>query len=264
MTDQVRSPVVAGRFYQRSPQRLREHIAELLDSAEGESSGLARAYVVPHAGYVFSGGVAAQVYARLRSHREQISTVVLLGPSHFEPLRGTALSPHRQWETPLGLQRVASLPAELQAALRVDATPHEREHAIEVQIPFIQECLPEVEILPVAVGVSQYIEVADLIARIMDATSGDGATVLLCSTDLSHYHDGATATEIDERTAEAMVDLRPDDISTSDACGVFALRACLEWARREGLRPELLRLTHSGEVSGHHDRVVGYAAMSLR
>ncbi|GAB3646095.1 AmmeMemoRadiSam system protein B [Glycomyces tarimensis] len=253
----VRPPAVAGRFYSADPTRLRAEIARLIDAVDTGGDPLEAAYIVPHAGHRFSGPVAAQVYARLAAHRDRVKRVVLVGPSHHHPLRGYAAAPYTAWETPLGPVNVAAT-----GVVGSSLLPHEVEHSLEVQLPFLQVALGDgFEITPVAVGMSQTPEAARMIAALMAEAGED--TVLLCSTDLSHYHDLETAERIDESTAEAIRALRPREISTSHACGVFALRGTVAWADATGRRPRQLALGTSADATGQTDRVVGYPAFAV-
>ncbi|WP_100447627.1 AmmeMemoRadiSam system protein B [Glycomyces xiaoerkulensis] len=257
-SDTVRPPAVAGRFYPADAGRLREQITELLDAVEVDpAESLAPAYIVPHAGYRFSGSVAAEVYARLAAHRDRIGRVVLVGPSHYHPLRGHAAAPYTSWETPLG--RLAAAPTQVVGSSRL---PHAEEHSLEVQMPFLQVALGgEVEVTPVAVGMSQIPDTARIVGGLVEE-AGDDA-VVLCSTDLSHYHDAATAGRLDAATAAAIEGLRPREISTSDACGVFALRGAVAWADATGRRPRRLALRTSADATGQTERVVGYPAFAV-
>ncbi|GAB3234895.1 AmmeMemoRadiSam system protein B [Glycomyces halotolerans] len=256
-SDTVRPPAVAGRFYTADPTRLRSHITGLLDAVETHTEPLEAAYIVPHAGYRFSGPVAAEVYARLAAHRDRIRRVVLVGPSHYHPLRGHAAAPYTAWETPLGRVKAAATQVVGSSLL-----PHAREHALEVQLPFLQVALgDEVEVTAVAAGMSQTPDTAKIIAALVEE-AGDG-TVLLCSTDLSHYHDQETATRMDTATAEAIRALRPREISTNHACGVFALRGTVAWADATGRRPRQLARATSADATGQTERVVGYAAFAV-
>ena len=248
----VRPAAVAGQFYPGNPETLRRKIESMLDAVSvPDSDELARAYVVPHAGHRYSGPVAAHVYARLRAHAAKVKRIVLIGPSHFVPLQGLAGSPATGWRTPLG---DVSTPAA--AGIATDAAVHEREHSLEVQLPFLQVCLgPDVAVTPIAVGKSTIAEAATGINGLVDAD-----TVLLCSTDLSHYHDEATAKRLDRATADAVLEAEPRRIKTSDACGVFALRGTVAWAAHHGLHARELKLGTSADTIGPPERVVGYPA----
>lgn len=256
-SDTVRPPAVAGRFYPADPERLRADITRLIDAVGPVSEPLAAAYVVPHAGYRYSGPVAAEVYARLAAHRGRIRRVVLVGPSHQYPLRGHAAAPYTAWRTPLG--DVAAAATNVVGSSRL---PHEAEHALEVQLPFLQVALGEdIEVTPVACGMSQTPDTARIIGALL-AEAGDD-TVLLCSTDLSHYHDQETAARVDAATAEAIRSLRPREIAPQHACGVFALRGTVAWADATGRRPRQLALATSADTAGNPERVVGYPAFAI-
>lgn len=254
----VRPPAVAGRFYTADPVLLREETAQRIEAVSiPEDEPLARAYIVPHAGHRFSGAVAAEVYARLARHRDRIEHVILLGPSHHHPLRGHSAAPYAGWETPLG-----TVAARATNVVGSSLLPHTQEHSLEVQLPFLQVALGEdFTVTPVAVGMSRTPDTARIVAALL-AEAGEG-TVLLCSTDLSHHHDLETARRIDETTVEAVRGLRPREISTSHACGVFALRGTVAWADATGRRPRLLALGTSADAGGSTDRVVGYPAFAV-
>jgi AmmeMemoRadiSam system protein B len=217
--------------------------------------------VVPHAAYQYSGQVAATAYALLQDVAS-IRHVVLLGPAHFVFLTGCAVSGADAWTTPLGAV-ACDAPLRLlvteKGASTSDAV-HEGEHALEVQVPFLQRILePGFAILPVAVGRTDPAEVAELIS----ALSAEPDTMVVVSTDLSHYHDEETAKRLDRETARAVVDRDPWGIGEEAACGVFALRAIVEHARRNELGVRLLDLRTSADVAGDRARVVGYGAFAV-
>lgn len=261
----VRQPVVAGTFYPADPAALAATVDRLVDAVDvpaGER--LAPAYVVPHAGYRYSGPIAAQVYARLREHAAQVERIVLVGPAHRMALTGAAVPLANRWRTALGdveidVDNARRLATSGLAA--VSDVPHGREHSLEVQLPFLQRVLGRRRVpalLPVCIGRSTVEDAA----AVIDAAAGDG-TVVLCSTDLSHYLTHAQAQERDGRTAEAIVELEPERIGVRDACGVFALRGLLGWARARRLVATMLDLRTSADTAGSPDRVVGYCATAL-
>jgi hypothetical protein len=267
----TRRPAVAGRFYPRSPTTLAATVDRLLDAVEvPDGEPLAAAYVVPHAGYVFSGPTAALVYARLRRHAGRIEKVVLIGPAHFVPLTGCAAPASQAWATPLGELPVAD-PTALTGHVSVDDAPHAPEHSLEVQLPFLQRALGRsVPILPIAVGRTAADAVAGALAAAVEGWAGPPGgiaagtgSIVLCSTDLSHYLDQAAATDRDARTASAIEALAADQIGVRDACGAFALRGLLSWARTGALRAELLGLATSADTVGDPYRVVGYGAFGF-
>ncbi len=259
----VRSAAVAGRFYPGRPDELRATVDRLIDAVDVPDEPLAPAYVVPHAGYRFSGPTAAHVYARLRAHAGSVRRVVLIGPAHYVRLRGCAVPTVDTWTTPLGDVPLDTGGCRALAGDRAaaDDEPHRPEHSLEVQLPFLQRALPAgVPVLPVAAGAASADEVADLLSLVAPGRSG---TVLLCSTDLSHYHDDATARELDRHTVDAVLAGDPERIGVRDACGVFGLRGTVAYAGRTGWTARLLALATSADTAGATDRVVGYSAFSF-
>lgn len=254
----ARPPAVAGTFYPSDPSELRS----VVEAAVGDAPAgpVPKAIVAPHAGYVFSGPVAGSAYARVAG--AAVSRVVLLGPAHRTPDAGIAASSAGAFSTPLGDVAVdtATRDALVDAGLVVvgdDA--HAREHSLEVHLPFLQVCLGDVLVLPLAVGQVGPEEVAEVLDRVW----GGDETLIVVSTDLSHYNDHATATELDRRTAAAVVARRPDRLGRYDACGVIPLQGLLLAADGHGLAVELLDLRTSADTAGSPDRVVGYGAFAL-
>jgi MEMO1 family protein len=255
----VRPPAAAGSFYPRGAAELAATVDRLLAEARPPPvPGGLRALVVPHAGYVFAGAVAAAAFATLAPEKRAFR-VALLGPSHFAPLRGIAVSGADGWLTPLGTVAVDGglRTTALAAGAVVDDKPHARDHALEVELPFLQQRAgEELRVLPAAVGGPGHET-----AAVVEALSPDALIVV--STDLSHFHDDATARRLDRRTADAVVALDADAIRDSDACGADALRALLVHARRAGWRCAELELRTSAEACGDTGRVVGYGAFAL-
>lgn len=251
----IRRPAAAGLFYPADPSTLAATVDSLLEQADSAPAPELRALVAPHAGYTYSGPVAATAFACA----PRTATVLLLGPSHFVALEGFAVSGADAWATPLGEVPVARdlRDAAVAAGAFVDDLPHVSDHALEVELPFLQRTCPDgLEVLPVAVGRAP----ADDLAALIDALG----VLTVVSTDLSHYHDAATANRLDRETAEAVVGRDPDGIAPRAACGVFALRGLVEYARRRDLAMELLDLRTSADTAGGLDRVVGYGAFALR
>ncbi|GAA1788064.1 AmmeMemoRadiSam system protein B [Luedemannella flava] len=252
----VRAPAVAGQFYPADPTQLTRQVDALLRAAP-TSTHPTNAFVVPHAGYIYSGPTAAVAYAGLPRDTRR---VVLIGPAHFAPLRGCAVASAQAWRTPLGEVRVEDASALVEAGLvTVDDDAHQREHSLEVQLPFLQRVLADgFAVLPVVVGSAAAGEVAAVISAALAPGS-----VLLCSTDLSHYEPDDRARVQDAATLRAIVGLRSADVGVRDACGVFALRGLLEWASSAGLTPTVLRYETSADTAGDPSRVVGYSAVAL-
>jgi AmmeMemoRadiSam system protein B len=251
----VRPPAVAGSFYPASRRALAALVDSLLAAAAPTYGPPPKALVVPHAGYVYSGPIAATAYARLRGDTRR--KVALLGPSHFAALQGLATTSADEWSTPLGSVHVDPAPD----GVAVDDFVHEREHALEVQLPFLQSVLrSDMAVVPIAVGQGPPSDAADLLEPLWL----DDATVIVCSTDLSHYHDAATARRLDRRTADAVVAGDVGVIGPSGACGAFALRALLTLAVRHGADVTLLDLRTSADTAGDPSGVVGYGAFAVQ
>lgn len=262
----VRPPAVAGSFYPADPDVLASTLDHLLAGARARRTGppstdWPKAVIVPHAGYVYSGPVAATAYAALDPGREGIRRVVLLGPAHYVPLAGLATSGADAFATPLG-----TVPVDAEGRRTVlrcvgvvaDDAAHAEEHSLEVQLPFLQRCLSDFAVLPLVVGAAA----PETVARVLDAVWGGRETLVVVSSDLSHYHDYATARRRDRATAAAIVSGREDAIGPEDACGCHPLAGLLVALRARGLRMRLLDLRNSGDTAGPHDRVVGYGAFA--
>jgi hypothetical protein len=257
----VRPPAVAGSFYPDDSVLLAGTVDGYLAGASRRKGAPPRALVAPHAGYLYSGPVAASAFATLRGAAGRFRRVLLLGPSHYVPFAGLALSTAEAFETPLG--RVAldgsarTALADLAQVVVADA-PHAREHSLEVELPFLQRVLGEFLLVPLAVGEAGDEEVAQVIDRLADAE-----TLVVVSTDLSHYQPYEAARRLDRRTSDAIEALAPEAIGERDACGRVPLRGLLAWARARHLACELLDLRNSGDTAGPPERVVGYGAYAL-
>ena len=259
----IRPAAVAGMFYPADSARLAADVDAMLAAAErgGSNSGAPKAIIAPHAGYVYSGAVAASAYARLRAVRNLIRRVVLLGPVHRVPVRGLALPAADAFDTPLG--RVA-IDAAAVAAIRhlpqvvESAAVHEHEHSLEVHLPFLQRLLPNFAIVPLAVGDASREEVA----QVLDALWGGPETLIVISSDLSHYLPYDAARRLDAQTAERIVDLR-SDIEHTSACGGTPVNGLTLTALRRRLKVELVDLRNSGDTAGGRDRVVGYGSFVI-
>jgi len=259
----VRPAAVAGTFYPADRASLTRDIDSFLTHAAGTSPGpAAKVLVVPHAGYVYSGPVAAHAYARTERLRGVVERVVLFGPSHRVAVRGLAISSADAFDTPLG--RVVIDDEARRAALtlpqvHVDDAAHRAEHSLEVQLPFLQRTLGRFELVPFAVGNATAGEVAE----VAELLWGGPETLLVVSSDLSHYHPYEDARLRDTATAQAVVEGDIDSIDGHDACGAVPLRGLMAAARDFGLRTSLLDLRNSGDTAGPRDRVVGYAAFEM-
>lgn len=245
---------------------------DLATAATGATGDAApKAIVVPHAGYVYSGPVAATAYARIAARRDGIDRVVLLGPAHRVPLAGMAVPTVDLFRTPLGdvpIDEEARRTALGVPGVIADDRPGAPEHSLEVQVPFLQRALgPAFDgdgrrrwaLLPVVVGRAP----TEAVAALLDALWGGDETLVVVSTDLSHYHDHATAQRLDRATAARIVARDAAGIAPEDACGAFPLRGLLELARRRDLPVRSLDLRTSADTAGDPDRVVGYGAFEV-
>lgn len=260
----VRPAAVAGLFYPDRPERLRHDVDDALARARQVSLGKRttgpKALIAPHAGYIYSGRVAAAAYAPLRA-RKDITRVVLLGPCHRVPLRGIALPEAAAFETPLGEVRVDRAGAAAIASLPqvvTSAAAHAHEHSLEVQLPFLQTVLSAFELVPLAVGDATPQDVAQVVERLW----GGPETLVVVSSDLSHYHSHASARMIDDATVRAILAL-DGGIDHGQACGATPIAGLLEVAKRRNLTVTLLDQCTSGDTAGDRDRVVGYAAFAF-
>lgn len=257
----VRKPMVAGSFYPKDPGELRAVIRQHLDNAR-TTGPVPKALVLPHAGYIYSGPVAASGYKLLRQAIHETYRVVLLGPSHWAEFDGIALSSVDAFATPLG-----SVPLDKSVAESLSAFPsvvtldkaHVREHSLEVHIPFLQEVLEHFYLVPLSVGKTDM----ETVGNVIDALWGGPDTIIIVSTDLSHYLSWEAAREIDGATARAVEELRGEDIEDWQACGSVPLRGLLHVARKRGLKMRSLDLRNSGDTAGSMDVVVGYGAFAL-
>ena len=260
----VRPAAVAGTFYPGTPIVLSAAVQAFLADAGSmreTRDPLPKALVVPHAGYVYSGPVAAPAYRRIAAGRASVRRVVLLGPVHRVPIRGLALPAAQAFETPLGTVAVdvdaAARALEL-PQVRVSDAAHALEHSLEVQLPFLQTVLDDFKIVPFAVGDAT----AEEVSEVIDHLWGGPETLIVVSSDLSHYQRYADARATDRATADAILALSPE-LDHQQACGATPINGLLIAARRHRLRPELLDLRNSGDTAGDKSRVVGYASFAF-
>jgi AmmeMemoRadiSam system protein B/AmmeMemoRadiSam system protein A len=259
----VRPAAVAGMFYPGNPAQLAAEVTELLDGVEDFEPRLAfpKALIVPHAGYIYSGPVAARAYDELRAARGIVKRVVLIGPAHYVAGRGLALPECDAFETPLGRIRldqeaIASL-ADLKQVVRSSAA-HAQEHSLEVQLPFLQKVLGEFSLVPIAAGAALTEEVMLVIQRLWDGPE----TLFVISTDLSHYHSYDEAKRIDGATLKRIEALAVD-LNYEEACGATGLNGLLAVARSKKLSIKQLAACNSGDTAGGKSRVVGYSAFAV-
>ena len=260
----VRPAAVAGQFYAGTGQALREEVDALLAEAPqpGPDAQAPKAVIAPHAGFMFSGSVAATAYRRLEPARGQIRRVVVLGPSHFVPIRGLA-APRTEWfDTPLGAVPVDAeglAIALAQTGVTTNDSAHEREHSLETQLPFIQRVLGDVTVVPLVVGDAD----AETVARVLGALWGGDETAIAISSDLSHFHDDPTARRLDQATAAAIEALKAESLGPRNACGFLPIAGLLVHAARRRASVHTLELRNSGDAGAPRSSVVGYGAFEL-
>jgi AmmeMemoRadiSam system protein B len=258
-TPAVRLPAVAGQFYPENPEELRTMVDGFLAAAKTVSDTIPKAIIAPHAGYPYSGPIAGSAYACLARGRGRLKRVVLLGPSHFVGFDGLAVSSASVFQSPLG-----PIPVDEEALILVRALPqvttldaaHQREHSLEVHLPFLQIALGEFKLVPLVVGDAT----ANEVGAVLNELWGGGETCIVVSSDLSHYHDYPTAQHMDHETARTIETLNWQDLGGDQACGCRPICGLLCVAKERGLRCRTVDLRNSGDTSGGRDRVVGYGA----
>lgn len=256
----IRKPAVAGLFYSADPTQLTIDIDHLMARARRHELS-PKALIVPHAGYIYSGAIAATGYAALSAKREVIKRVILLGPTHRVAVRGLALPGADYFDSPLGTIKVDDDAAQAIADLpQVIVSPqaHGLEHSLEVQLPFLQQVLADFSILPLAVGMAS----AEEVAEVLDRVWGGDETLIVISSDLSHYLPYAMAQQIDSATVQSILDLK-QPIAHDHACGGTPISGLIVAAQRHHLKPYLLDMRNSGDTAGSRDQVVGYAAIAF-
>jgi hypothetical protein len=264
-TDRIRKPAVAGLFYPDRTAELEETVSTLVktpvEATDGAPSVAPKALIAPHAGYIYSGPTAGAAFREIQPFADQIRRVVLIGPSHRHAFRGLALPTATALATPLG---IVSVDLELSRRVltleqvQVNDRAHQGEHSLEVELPFLQWLLTEFEVLPLTVGDAAPGDVAE----VLEAVWGGPETLIVISSDLSHYLPYDQARALDQRTADAILAL-DGTLAPEHACGARALNGFLVAARQHHLKPELLRLENSGDTAGDRQRVVGYSAFAF-
>jgi AmmeMemoRadiSam system protein B len=257
----LRAPAVAGLFYPGDAAGLRRDVEAMLRQAVAArgNAPVPKAIVAPHAGYVYSGPIAASAYARLWPTRDRLTRIVLIGPAHRVAFDGLAVSSAEAFLTPLGpvpvdREALAAL-RDLPQVVTLDAA-HVEEHSLEVHLPFLQAMLDDFSVVPLVAGRAS----AAQVAAVLEALWGGDETAVVISSDLSHYHDYRTAQRLDAVTSDAITALRPQDIDFEQACGRVPISGLLTLARQKGLTASTVDLRNSGDTAGSRDRVVGYGA----
>ncbi len=254
----IRKPAVAGMFYPADPAELGQMVADCLNRAD-RAGAPPRAVIAPHAGYIYSGPIAASAYVRLEPLAGTITRVVLIGPSHRVRLRGLALPEADGFATPLGVVpvdrvavgRILSLPQ-----VSVLDSAHADEHSLEVHLPFLQTVLDAFSVVPMVAGDAT----AEEVAEVLDTLWTGPETLVVVSSDLSHYHDYDTARRMDAATSAAIEALDESAIGFDQACGQVPVSGLLMLARQRGLRAQAIDVRNSGDTAGPREQVVGYGA----
>lgn len=256
----VRPPAVAGLFYPADPRQLAQEIRDFLAAARPHTLS-PKALIAPHAGYIYSGAIAASAYATLQDVSPHIRRVVLLGPTHRVAVRGLALPDAEAFDTPLGqvkldtegMRAIAHLPQ-----VTISGEAHALEHSLEVQLPFLQSVLSDFVLLPLAVGTAT----ADEVAEVLEAIWGGEETLIVISSDLSHYLPYAMAQSVDGKTVQDIVSMHTG-LNHEQACGATPINGMILAARKHDLVPHLLDLRNSGDTAGSKNQVVGYASIAF-
>jgi AmmeMemoRadiSam system protein B len=253
----VRSPAVAGLFYPIDPDHLAHDVSRYLAEAK-ELPYQPKAMIVPHAGYIYSAPIAASAYRLLEPLRGRVSRVILLGPAHRVWVGGMALPGGGAFETPLGAipldQEAIAVIADL-PEVETLAAAHAEEHSLEVQLPFLQQTLGAFKLVPLVVGGAT----PQAVARVLEQLWGGTETLIVVSSDLSHYLPHNAARNRDKATAQAILEMRTGLVG-EQACGAHPINGLLLAARQHKLTPHLLDLRNSGDTAGDPDQVVGYGA----
>jgi AmmeMemoRadiSam system protein B len=247
-------------FYPAEPRQLATDVLHLLNRV-CDSEIIPKALIVPHAGYIYSGEIAAAAYATLRPIASHIRRVVLLGPTHRVAINGLALPGVDAFDTPLGrvmLDTEAAATITHLPQVSINTHAHELEHSLEVQLPFLQTILTDFTLLPLAVGMAS----AEQVAEVLDAVWGDEKTLIVVSSDLSHYLPYTSAQQVDNETARSILNLS-QPIAHDQACGGTPISGLLIAAQKHGLTAHLLDLRNSGDTAGSRDAVVGYGAFAF-
>ena len=256
----VRKPNVAGQFYPGQAKVLAAMVNKFLQAAIPINiDKQPKAIIAPHAGYIYSGPIAATVYASLLKFKGKIKNVVLLGPAHRVYVSGIAATAVDYFETPLGaiavahdiVNKILTLPT-----VHINEEAFDTEHSLEVQLPFLQVVLGEFKLIPLAVGEVNF----SAVAAVLEKLWGDAATLIVVSSDLSHYYDYKAAQKLDALTSKAIVELAPENIAVEQACGRVPMQGLLQAAKKHGLTAQVLDVRNSGDTAGTKDSVVGYGA----
>jgi len=262
----IRPAAVAGMFYPADAQQLKSDINQYLSQKRASTLSAPRAIIVPHAGYIYSGPVAASAYLLVKAEKQKINQVILLGPSHQLAFSGIA-TPHADYfKTPLGkikINQALCQKAQTLHFVQANRLAHQQEHSLEVQLPFLQTVLDNFELTPLVVGDCEAENVAQLLELLWENNGKNDNTLVVISTDLSHYHNYETAIKLDQQTSQSILQLQPENIHAQNACGKAPLNGLLTLAKAKQLKIDCLDLRNSADTAGNKDRVVGYGAYAV-
>jgi len=261
MSDKIRNPAVAGQFYNANPNELKNDIIKYLSAATNQNIA-PKAIIAPHAGYIYSGLTAGAAYVLLQNIKDKIKRVVLLGPSHRVYVRGFAFTDATHYNTPLGkvpLDTTAFAHASTLSHVQILNAAHAEEHSLEVHLPFLQLTLDAFNLIPIVVGEASAAEVAS----VLDLFWGGAETLIVISTDLSHFENYANAQTIDAQTCRHIENFNEQGLNDNSACGRIPVSGLLQLAHKNKMQIQTLDLKNSGDTAGTKDRVVGYGAWAL-
>ncbi|HSN29364.1 MAG TPA: AmmeMemoRadiSam system protein B [Kofleriaceae bacterium] len=249
----VRPAAVAGTFYPAAAEVLDAQVSKLLAAAKAPAGPCPKALIVPHAGYIYSGPIAASAFARIAPYGDRITRVVLIGPAHRVFVNGLAATGADKLRTPLGDIDVEQVPG-----IHVNPAAHAREHSLEVMLPFLQKVCPNARVIALCGSRARPEDVGTLLAEHW----GGPETLILISSDLSHYLPYAEGREVDQQTAEQILALDAT-IEGEHACGSIGINGLLWLAKKKQMRAELVDLRSSGDTAGDKAEVVGYGAFAF-
>ena len=249
---------MAGTFYPASPEALGRMVDRMLAEARAPAGPCPKALVVPHAGYVYSGPIAAAAFARVAPHAARLERAVVLAPAHRVPVEGVVAPGCDRLRTPLGEIEVDGEAIAAVPGVGTSAAAHAHEHAVEVELPFLQRVAPRARVVPLVAGRAS----PERVGAVLEALWGGPETLVVVSSDLSHYLPYETARAVDEETAR-QIEAGGPPLRGEQACGAVGVNGLLHVARRRGLRIERLDLRSSGDTAGPRDEVVGYGAFAL-
>jgi AmmeMemoRadiSam system protein B len=255
----IRPPAVAGLFYPANRNELAQQVNKELSQVTLQTVHHPQAIIVPHAGYIYSASIAASVFKCLQGFRTTIKRVLLIGPSHRVAFDGLALSSAEFFHTPLGNIRIDTNGQQQllsNPGVQVIDQAHENEHSLEVQLPFLQQVLDDFSLIPIVAGNASI----ELVAKVIDTLWDAKETLVVISSDLSHYHDYQTAQQLDKTTSKAILELNYSAIESRNACGFIAVNGLLFFAKQHHLKASIIDVRNSGDTAGDKKSVVGYGS----